>query len=77
MMKHGQFYVTCIEILMILKNRPHVQSSSITKQGEFDHEQKAGYLQKLKKPPWRRRSILIRILMFASQSTGVLRITNC
>jgi len=46
------------------------------KQVEFDKENETGYIHMFTKPSWRRRSILVLFLMFASQSTGVLGITN-
>jgi hypothetical protein len=48
----------------------------ITRQVALDKETKAGFLQMFKKPSWRRRSILVMFLLFASQSTGILGITN-
>jgi len=50
--------------------------TQITKQVEYDKEQKTGYVEMFRKPSWRKRSLLVMFLMFASQSTGVLGITN-
>ncbi|RDL36075.1 uncharacterized protein BP5553_06687 [Venustampulla echinocandica] len=50
--------------------------TQITRQVDFDKEQKAGYIQMFIKPSWRKRSILVMILMFAAQSTGILGIAN-
>lgn len=49
----------------------------ITRQVEFDREQKSGYWDMLvKKPSWRRRCLLAMFITFANQSTGTLSITN-
>ena len=46
----------------------------ITKQVELLAHQKTGYIQMFTKPSWRRRSILVLFLLFATQSTGILGI---
>jgi MFS family permease len=48
----------------------------ISKQVQFDRQQKAGYWQMFKKPSWRKRSLTVIFLLFASQSTGILGIGN-
>ncbi|KFY68508.1 hypothetical protein V496_01030 [Pseudogymnoascus sp. VKM F-4515 (FW-2607)] len=48
----------------------------ITEQVKFDKTQKAGYIEMFRKPSWRKRAILVMFLMFASQSAGILGITN-
>ena len=54
----------------------HAEHIQIVRQVELDREDTAGYIQMLRKPSWRRRSALAFFLLFASQSTGVLGITN-
>jgi hypothetical protein len=54
----------------------HAEFIQISKQVEFDKTMKAGYLEMLKKPSWRHRSLLVLFLMFATQSAGILGITN-
>ncbi|PMD47956.1 general substrate transporter [Hyaloscypha variabilis F] len=54
----------------------HAEFTQIVRQVEHDKEQKAGYIQMFLKPSWRRRSLLVMFLTFASQSTGILGITN-
>ncbi|KAJ9609896.1 hypothetical protein H2200_006225 [Cladophialophora chaetospira] len=48
----------------------------IQAQVEKDKEQKSGYIQMFTKPSWRKRSLLVLFLMFASQATGVNGIAN-
>ena len=54
----------------------HAEALQISRQVDFDKEQKSGYLEMLKKPSWRKRSLIAFGLMFATQSTGCLGITT-
>lgn len=46
----------------------------ITKQNELVGDLKVGYIQMFTKPSWRKRSLLVLFLMFATQSAGILGI---
>jgi hypothetical protein len=48
----------------------------IVKQVESEKELNASMLQMFIRPSWRKRSIIAIFLLFASQSTGILGITN-
>ncbi|OQV04558.1 hypothetical protein CLAIMM_09418 [Cladophialophora immunda] len=48
----------------------------IRAQVEKDKEQKSGYVRMFTKPSWRKRSLLVLFIMFASQATGVNGIAN-
>jgi hypothetical protein len=48
----------------------------IIKQVAYDRQQESGYLAMFKKPTWRHRSLMVLFLMFATQSAGILGITN-
>ena len=54
----------------------HAEFLQIRAQVEHDKEQKSGYIRMFTKPSWRRRSLLVLFIMFASQSTGVNGIAN-
>ena len=54
----------------------HAEFVQISRQVEFDKTMKAGYLEMFKRPSWRHRSLLVLFLMFATQSAGILGITN-
>ncbi|KAK5331687.1 hypothetical protein LTR93_000692 [Exophiala xenobiotica] len=54
----------------------HAEAIQISRQVEFDKEQKSGYLEMFKSPSWRKRSLIAFGLMFATQSTGCLGITT-
>ncbi|KAK5726095.1 hypothetical protein LTR15_004287 [Elasticomyces elasticus] len=49
----------------------HAEYIQITRQVAFDKTQKSGYIQMFTRPSWRRRSLLVMFIMFASQATGV------
>lgn len=54
----------------------HSEYLQITKQIELEKEVNTGYIDMLKKPSWRKRSLLAFFIMFATQSTGCLGITT-
>lgn len=50
--------------------------TQIIKQVEFDKEESGGYIEMFTRPSWRKRSLLVFFIMFATQSTGCLGITT-
>ncbi|KAJ9609817.1 hypothetical protein H2200_006146 [Cladophialophora chaetospira] len=54
----------------------HAEFVQITRQVDFDKEQKAGYIEMFRNPSWRKRSLLTIFIQFAAQSTGILGIAN-
>jgi MFS family permease len=54
----------------------HAEYTQIVQQVEFDKKFEVSYLEMFRKPSWRKRTLLVIFLLFASQSTGVLGIGN-
>ncbi|KAK7887649.1 hypothetical protein LTR67_009550 [Exophiala xenobiotica] len=50
--------------------------TQIVRQVEFDKSMKSGYIEMFRKPSWRKRTLLAIFIQFASQSTGILGISN-
>lgn len=54
----------------------HAEYVQIEKQVAFDKETKAGYVQMLTVPSWRKRTLLAILVIFAVQSAGINGVTT-